>query len=513
MSKIFFIILLLLSAVFNAQVPGDLDNTFGTGGIVKPVIGTGKNRANSVVVQNDGKLLVGGSNYIGPAADFLVSRYNTDGSLDNTFGTGGYSQIDINNSGDLAYSLVLQTDGKILVGGSTGTGGSVDGNFALCRLNANGSLDNSFGVGGKVITSLGPNSDIILSLTIQPDNKIVAVGFTYGAQNTDFAMARYNADGTLDAGFGMAGLVTTTVSVADDIASSVILQPDGKLVVGGYYRNGTYDDCVLIRYNINGTIDNTYGVNGKTLISFSNFNDYLQDMVLQTDGKIVVAGSHTSSGSFSNFALARVNTNGTLDTSFGVNGKITYGITQTISGASSVLIQPDGKIIASGASSVNATFDFCIRRYNSDGSADNTFGVQGKVMTPVGNSTDEIMAAALQSDGKLVVAGYATDSLTGVNTALARYYTGIVMSIEENAKELLYIYPNPLSNKITLQLPNDFNYSNSSVEVFDNLGKQVFISREIEQNKVISLEFLPTGLYHFKIKNDDSFKVFKILKQ
>ncbi|MFN9912689.1 MAG: delta-60 repeat domain-containing protein, partial [Pirellulaceae bacterium] len=299
--------------------------TFLSGdGIVMTLIGTGADQGLSVAVQPDGKVLVGGYARIGTTDDFALVRYNADGSLDSSFGTGGMVTTAIGTGTDWAQSLTIQPDGKIVVGGYSLIGGNWD--FALVRYNANGTLDTSFGTGGMVMTAFGTSADQGYSVTIQPDGKIVVGGYASIGSNNDFALVRYNADGTLDTSFGIGGMVTTAIVTGTDQGRSVTIQPDGKLVVAGWASNGSNNDFALVRYNANGTLDTSFGTGGKVTTPVGTSTDTGLSVTIQPDGKIVVAGYVTFGFSNIDFALVRYNADGSRDTTFGTGGKVTTAV-------------------------------------------------------------------------------------------------------------------------------------------------------------------------------------------
>src|SRR5215471_5387552 len=311
-----------------------------------------------------------------------------DGDLDTTFGSGGIVITDFGGD-DVATSVALQSDGKIVAAGRTLVGGV--SSFALGRYNSDGSLDTTFGTGGKVTTdSLGD----AFALSIRSDGKIVvAGGRTQSPSN--FALARYNSDGSLDSTFGSGGKVERTDFSGLFVA--LVLQPDGKIVVAG----GKNGDFVLVRYNGDGSLDTTFGSGGTLTTDFSGRDDEAYALAIQSDGKIVAAGrTTTTSGSvMSDFALARYNSDGSLDASFGTGGKVTTAFPSPFPGAAySMALEPDGKIVAAGGG-LDVESGIRLARYNSDGSLDITFGVGGKV----GLSDPDGKSIALQPDGKIVV--------------------------------------------------------------------------------------------------------------
>jgi len=323
-----------------------------------------------------------------------------DGDLDATFGNDGKVITDFGGN-DSGNAVALQKDGKIVVAGDSGLYPPCD--FAVARYNTNGSLDFTFGIEGKVTTDLGGATDIGNAVALQKDGKIVVAGQSDAEGDNDFAIARYNTDGSLDLTFGMGGKVTTDFGGIDR-GLAVTLQKDGKIVVAGFASN----DFAVARYNMDGSLDLTFGTGGKVTTDFGG-NDSGNAVVLQKDGKIVVAG--TSGG---DFAIARYNTDGSLDLTFGDNGTVTTDFGGNFDRGRAVALQKDGKTVVAGG----APSGFGIARYNTDGSLDLTFGMEGKVITDFGVGSEEGYGVALQKDGKVVVAGAVSDLS---NFGVARY--------------------------------------------------------------------------------------------
>ena len=322
------IILTLFSSVQMAQaVDGDLDPTFGTGGQVTTDINRSTDIANAVAVQVDGKLVVVGQTYKNndySTEDFAVTRYNTDGTLDNTFGRGGKVRTDFPGLAAVSSAVVIQPDGKIVVAGGAFPQFTFAGNFEVVRYNPNGSLDRSFGNGG-IVTTTFPEGSYAFDVALQADGKIIAAGTVFvdfnpgDSSNTDFALARYNPDGTPDATFGNGGQVSTDFLGLEDDAFSVLIQPDGKIVaIGSANDPATFYDFAAVRYLSNGTLDTTFGVAGKVHTDFGDQNfDRARSAALQPDGRIVAAGFAISqNGVVQNFAVARHDSSGVLDTNF-----------------------------------------------------------------------------------------------------------------------------------------------------------------------------------------------------
>lgn len=271
---------------YNAN--GTLDVSFGTNGTVITSVAGVDDRATALLVQPDGKIVVAG--YCTGAGFMCAARYTTDGMLDGTFGSGGKVITQIGSGSNRARTVALQSDGKLVLAG-TCVGSSGD-DFCILRYDTFGVLDATFGSGGALLTQVGPSNDYGNALVLQPDNKLVLAGncFTAAGAKSNFCAVRYNSDGTLDGTFGSLGKVTTAIGSGDDVATGIVLQPDGRLVLAGYCSGAVYPSYCALRYSPNGTVDTTFGTGGTVVSSSSNSYDYARAVALQPDGKVVVAG-------------------------------------------------------------------------------------------------------------------------------------------------------------------------------------------------------------------------------
>ncbi len=383
--------------------PADLDLTFGGTGKVTTPIGT-KYRVNGMAVQNDGKIVVVGGSWPGLPGHFAMARYNADGSLDTTFnGTGKVVTI-VSNTGDAAAAVALQSNGKIVVAGGANRGTSNQDEIALVRYNSDGSLDPSFNGTGKVTTRVTNSSDRATSVALQSDGKIVVAA---SANDSDFAVVRYNGDGSLDTSFNGTGKVTTAVSVSYELANSVAVQSDGKIVVSGTARtNNPFNDFAVVRYNANGSLDTSFSGDGKVITNVGGGNSNASGLAVQSDGKIVVSGYTDLGAAGQDFSLVRYNADGTLDPGFSDDGKVTTPVGNSFDQSPVIALQADGKIVAAGGS-YNGGYHVSVVRYVADGRLDTTFNGTGKVITAV--ATDDFAKSlVVQSDGKILVAGWAT---------------------------------------------------------------------------------------------------------
>jgi uncharacterized delta-60 repeat protein len=326
------------------------------------------------------------------------------GALDPTFSGDGKETTDFGGGNDAAYGVVVQPDGKIVVAGSA------SGDFAVARYDTDGSLDATFSGDGKQTGGFGFAGAAAVAL--QPDGKIVVAG----GNGEDFALARFNLDGSLDASFSGGGRLTTDFGDTVDTANGVALQSDGKIVAVGSAGYGESNVFAIARYNPDGSLDTGFSGDGMEAIGMGS-DSVAYDVALQPDGRIVVAGYGDGGfwGTYA-FALVRYNPDGSLDMSFaGWGGVMTdFGWSDV---ASAVAIQPDGKIVAVGV----GDFMFAVARYNADGSLDASFSEDGKQATSLGGN-DGAGGVAVQPDGRIVVVGRHDDGSYGsFDFALARY--------------------------------------------------------------------------------------------
>ncbi len=337
------------------------------------------------------------------------------GALDPSFGTSGEFTTNIAGGGDQA--MALQADGKIIVAGQDG-----DGNSNLIRYLSDGSIDADFGSQGIVNIA----DMTAMAVAMQADGKILVAGYAdNGSNNSDFCIVRYNADGSLDSNFGGGRVLTNFATGSYDHAFGIVTESDGKIVVAGQSNC----DFAVARYNANGALDTSFGTAGKVTTSFGEWSACGYALAIQTINnveKIVVAGCYNA-----DFALARYNPSGALDTSFGSNGKVTtsFGGYPVYAVVHSMSIQlSDNKIIVAGYSGhiPSGSEDFAMARYTASGALDTSFNQTGKVTMDFGDSIDYAYAVAIQHIGsvdKIVVAGSSYNEETGTTFVLTRYNT------------------------------------------------------------------------------------------
>jgi uncharacterized delta-60 repeat protein len=380
--------------------PGSLDASFSTDGIATTAIGTDSTSALAVGLQSDGKIVVAGSaTNDGINHFFAIARYNSDGTLDTTFDTDGIvTTIIPGTTSSSAAALGLQTDGKIVVAGTA------DGNIALARYNSDGGLDTTFDTDGIVTTTTIGTGSSALALGLQTDGKIVVTGNATIGGVENFVVVRYNANGSLDTTFDADGIITTSIGTSSN-AFALAMQSDGKIVAAGKADSGATENIALARYNTGGSLDTTFDFDGIVTTAFAA-NSVAFALALQPDGKIVVAGNAGGE-----IVVVRYTSSGALDTTFSTVGFVITPI-GIFASASALALQSDGKVVVAGT----ADAEFVLARYNSNGTSDTSFGSGGIVTTAIGTSASASALALQSSDGKIVVAGSSDGSI-----ALARY--------------------------------------------------------------------------------------------
>lgn len=419
------LVLAALSATLAAQSVLAAPAHAKAAGTVITDFGTGFSSADAVAFQADGRIVV-----VGRSGDLLaMARYNSNGLLDTTFDGDGRVTVALPGATARAAAVAIQADGRIVVGGTKEIPDleQTTSDFALFRFMSNGSLDPSFGTGGIALTNfVTPRPDVLTGLVIQPDGRLVAAGTADG----DFAAARYNTDGSPDTTFSTDGKVVTDFAGSFDSAQSVALQADGRIVLAGQaarIESGlVFQNFGLVRYTASGSLDSTFGTAGKVVADFADSTNGADAVALQSNGQIVAAGHVVNflgtPGGFSDIALMRFNTDGSLDANFGTNGRVRTNYPgDGQDRAQGVAVQTDGRIVAAGLTETSDSADFALTRYDSDGALDTGFGTGGLVNTDFGNRLDTANALALDAAGHAVAVGRTFDGLQQPDFALARY--------------------------------------------------------------------------------------------
>ncbi len=458
-------IALLAGLAWASEGAGMLDASFGAGeddgtpaGVVSTSLGNGDDMAEDLSVDADGHVVVVGNRHNGESNDIVLVRYTADGSFDASFGVGeddgtpnGVVNISLGEGNDFGTAVAQQADGKVVVAGYHEEGSST--NMVVLRVNADGTLDQTFGTAddgtenGIVNISLGDGNDVARDLAVQADGKIVVVGDSVTADgSSNIVVARLNADGSVDEAFGQSedgtpnGFVATSLGNGDDKANALALQADGKIVVAGnrIAEDGS-SNIIVARYDAAGVPDATFGASGDdgtpegfVNLSLGEGDDVARDVALQADGKVVVAGDSVTADGSSNFVLARLNADGTPDEGFGVsedgtpNGFVSTSLGEGNDYATGLAIQTDGKLVVAGYHQEGESTNIAVARYETNGDLDQSFGTaddgteNGIVNISLGDGDDMANAVAVQGDKLVVVAGTTTATDGSKNIAVLR---------------------------------------------------------------------------------------------
>ncbi len=479
--KYIILILIILITRIAAGQSGSLDMTFNRTGMVVIALGDTDNCGHSMAIQPDNKIIVVGSPYLALGNCFITVRLNEDGSMDKSFGIRGVVTTMLESgANEEAFTTVLQPDGKIL------TGGYSNGKFGLIRYMVNGRLDSSFASGGIALTGVGiagKGND----LALQKDGKILMAG----SGNNQFTTVRYMPDGTPDTSFGKSGIVGTPVGSLSS-ATAIAVQTDGKIIVAG---SSLYDFAV-VRYQPDGSLDSTFGINGIVTTPMNLSSPIVLDVVIQKDGKILTAGGSY----YCNVHFARYNPDGTPDTTFGHHGITSCDINSPAS-SSSLTLQVDGKIITSGFwSPSEMILYYAMARLNADGSIDSAFGTNGYVHTPIQGMHDVANAVRVRDDGKILLAGCSHfPGSSNCDFAVARYIGGTAGISENEDLPVFYIYPNPAKDKISIEIKNAVFSKTTSISIYSINGDLLYSHSLKIKRYEQSVRVFPDGIYIIKL--------------
>lgn len=383
------------------------------------------------------------------------------------------------------------------------------GEFVAMRLNEDGSFDTTFGDQGIKIVETS-RSDVAEAISIQQDGKILIAGYS----NDQFAVLRLNIDGSIDTDFGVNGWAINEFEGALSYIMDIEIQGDGKIVQAGFLINSYQPiEMAASRLNEDGTIDTTFGTNGKVRFNIGEGNDFVSGVALQDDGKIILGGHKWISNEElrHDFALVRLNADGSHDTSYGESGVATAQIVDGANYTSAIVIQEDQKVVLAGSTDKAQDYRLGLVRFNADGSLDETFGGDGTGMvSPNLNGQDSFgEGVALQADGKIILVGRTYPTFTTSAMVVMRFDNSI-LGVTDNFLSEVRLYPNPASEYIVLQLTD--NSSLLYVEIVDILGKKVYAS-EINQNERIDISHLVQGTYFVKLSLSDNSEVIRFIKK
>lgn len=494
----------------HAQVPGTPDSSFAVNGVQLLQPSTGFDNAYSVVILEDGKMLIGGASQISGASnwDVVVYRLNADGSVDATFGNNGFAYDDFQGYSEYVRCMKRLSNGKLLFVGGAEANFQVD--VFVTQLNEDGTPDTDFGDNGSVLIPVGSGEDVCMSAVEQADGKIVIVGksdvpgFTY----TNPLAIRLNTDGTLDDTYGTNGIALIDAGYDYESAEDVLLTDDGGIMAVGYAGNNHYD-ILSFRLNSSGQLNPDFGTNGIAVFNLNNGDDMAYAITKSpVDGKILIGGKVGSGTTKTDFLVMAITEDGVIDSTFGTNGRATQNMKVNDAGLD-LAVQVNGKIILGGtAGNGFATNDFAICRFNQDGSIDSTFGTNGSTLSEISSFFSEIDDVALQDDGKIVACGIAASGNNDMG--IVRYKGDDVatggLEINPAGKPVTFdVYPNPSNGRFNVNINYDDGHTGTvRIQLFDLTGQIVFDgSQEMKDgNMKATIDAAPlssTGIFVLKI--------------
>ncbi len=514
----FTMIIALLFALISrvsGQNAGTLDLTFnGTGKVIYD-----KDQLdlyNNVKVQTDGKIVAVGSS-ISPNFSSIVievTRYMPDGTFDPSFGTNGhFTYSDYVESG--AYKCLIKSDGKILIGGYT-TNYSTYWEL-LIQLNADGTLDPTFGNNGIVLQPLGPQENNIFALALQNDGKILAAGYSQDENyNKIPVVLRFSEIGVLDVNFGTNGVATIPVTEVDNDFSAVSVQSDGKIVAAGHISNGlNWYSLLAVRFDQDGALDPTYGTGGVVNMNLGNVDDEFFDMVMLNDDETILTGFVVSESDYTfHMLLMKLDNSGYPALGFGIDGyQILGDVSYTVGNA--IALQPDGKILVVGSTGELSpgNNDWVLWRFDANGFPDDTFGTNGVTTTDFFGNADEALGIALYQN-KIIVAGKTRNANDLLDFALAEYINDnyFNVSIPDAIKTADFVIsPNPIKKNTTARLDYELKQSGEiAIDMVNITGTSVFQLPLGKQNAgKQSYQFnipssISSGIYILKVKDSQT---------
>lgn len=509
-NKITLVIILISFAIkSNAQTAGQVDATFNNNSGSFIIDFANNDNLTNISVQPDQKILATGvALSAGFTGQLKAIRLNADGTPDLNFATNSIFTYAISDE-TYGYSILTTPDNKILIGGIVISISSGYADILLIQLDNAGNPDPSFGVNGIVVHELTPQDDLLQAMDIQPDGKIVISGTLsttvgFDIYNTPMLM-RLNSNGSVDSTFGVNGIKEFTAVGIDNELTSCIVQDDGKIVASGHYQKaftGATDfDVYVVRTDSNGVADAGFGNNGEKIIEITLGIDDVFGMDIDSTGNIYVGGFTTAPVTLElDMLLMKLQSDGTIDSTFGVSGSVIYD-SLDYDVADDLKIQNDGKILLCG--SIGGAFfdpkDFAIWRYNSNGTPDATFNLNGVVTTTINPaSLHEYNSMAIQSDGKILAGGKFLGS-TNNDIAILRYYASTASALNETGIADGQLYPNPSEGK--LYFNSSVHSGTSQIKIYNTTGETVFESEV--SNPGIEFELnQPSGVYFYQINTN-----------
>lgn len=498
---------------------GTLDPDFGQGGWVHTDFGGGRDGANAVALQADGKILVAGqTNSVNGTYDFALIRYLPNGDPDPDFGNLGKMTWDFGSAQENIEFVNVLSDQKIFLGGWTNNSPNSLG--ILMRLNPDGSPDTSFGDQGILKYRFGRSTGP-LAMVVQDDGKYVVSGITVvDSFDVDWIVSRFYPDGTLDSTFNQIGHLYYKFLTRENIPFSILIQKDHKIFMTGCAGVTSKTNFAFLRLNEDGTPDTSFGNGGGLQTDFKNNQDVAYSSIILDDGKIMVSGTAKDSITNLDFALARYLPDGTLDSSFGSGGKMTIDLKGPLDNGLYMIRQSDGKFLVCGTNNIIGHNSYVVVRFNADGSIDESFGKKGIASLDVASILpDNTPFFLMQPDGKIVMVHNYKDG-TNVNFLVMRFLNDVIIKNDDPSTQnnLLEIYPNPVSDYFNIMIDSKLTESDLKIQIVDVqsqvVDQRVFHSSDLKKYTIAySIKNLIPGVYFLKWVSDESTGSIPIIKE
>lgn len=495
------------------QQAGNLDLTFSGDGI--QVVELGSSTVSTAMgIQSDGKIILTFIEENMQGGAVRVARFLEDGTYDSTFGNTGIQTVNF-GPGNFGYSmnLTIQSDDKIVIGCSISNEmGEIY--YGVVRMDAWGNMDSSFGEGGVVMTEvdLDPLYGGMNGIAQQPDGKILVFGTTSMPMNNQFILFRLMEDGTMDDSFGNGEFVYVNATMYGDSPFRAYFTSDDKIVIGGSTLVPTgglldpaYEDILIVRLNMDGTPDETFGEEGRLMANLDDMGDQCSHIVVMEDGSIYAAGYITDgdtlyTNGITDFLLCKFTPEGNFDTSFGTDGYLQYDLAGSNDILTALVKDENGNLILIGFTSIYPEYtNVALLRVLPDGTPDATFGENGKVMEDYFGSLDEVTTAQMTSDNKILVCG--KSNIEGdVWATVSRYHNSdVIISVNESFQNEISLFPNPFDEGIYIR---DSKGLMHSCRIYDTSGNLVV---EMQQNSHFQMNTsaLSDGVYEIQITRKD----------
>ena len=508
MKKYHLIAIILFYHTFLQGQVGFEDPGFGYNGILVTSLSPGNDYGLRLCVLDDDRFILAGS-AVTNAGDrcFAMAKYSPGGELDPTFGIGGIMIDDLFSGDDVINSAIVREDGKILVAGRTE---QTDFNIVFASYTDAGMVDSTFGDFGKVVIDFGFGNDRAVDIAVEDQNIFVGANVTANDSLLHFAVLKTDLNGNPDPFFGEDGIIVSETGTGSSFLTDMQIMDDGRILLLGYCEkedsgNGDDLDILMVRYDNDGTLDESFGTGGVRQASCMDLQDKPYSVTIQSGNRIVVCGSGmTVSDSY--ITLLRFQYNGDADTTFGESGHVITSIGQ-YDYAEPSLVQPDNKIIVGGYTNDGSSnmFNVFVARYDSMGTLDPAFGTNGLTISSNGPNTNQYaFAMAFQSNYDILLAGCTKENGGGFYDFMTIRYIGDHILGLERLCDIdpmnLHIYPNPTADIAWL----NFNLAESDVINIELVDLQGRIAKHLIKNQIfekgkhfeqLNFSSLPAGNY------------------